>query len=210
MHQSRRSLPIVVMVVAACAGGCITPDPGPVSRFYQLQPAHPGGFKAADRKVAGICVGPVEIPSYIDHPQIVTRVGDHEIEYNETARWAEPLKKNISWALCENLATALGTRDVYPYTAGAASSSAVSVPVRIIRFELQQGGKALLEATWSVMARGPDGSGQTRHVRLEKVAAAAGLEHEVAAQSELLAQLSETIAEDVLRVMTMMMSREGE
>ena len=63
----------LVMLVGAAAAGCATSPP---SRFYLLTPiAQEGsasGASTTDQRIA-IGVGPVDLPDYLNRPQIVTR-----------------------------------------------------------------------------------------------------------------------------------------
>ena len=199
MNVGRTLLSITAGTLAVCATGCLMPKPGPVSRFYQLQPVPFEAASSALPRTTSIRLGPIEVSPYLDHPQMVTRVSKHEVLYDENRRWAEPLRRNISWALCENLTKALGTNGVYPFTAVSVPHDAVSVPVQITRLEKRQEGDVLLVATWSVITPESKQEPVVRHARISKPVAGQSMEYAIAAQSELLAELSRMIAEDVVR-----------
>ena len=55
-----------------------------------------------------IGVGPIEIPSYLDRPQIITRMRLHELMLNEHALWAEPLDKALARVIALNLGALTG------------------------------------------------------------------------------------------------------
>ncbi|MFW6242141.1 MAG: PqiC family protein, partial [Thermodesulfobacteriota bacterium] len=56
------------------------------TRFYLLTPQKTGPG-AAPTAGPSVGVGPVELPDYLDRPQILTRAGEHEIHFAEFDQW---------------------------------------------------------------------------------------------------------------------------
>ena len=90
------SVPSVVYsfgVVASLLTGCGRSIP---PRFYVLSPLPRGQQVSAPDKPLVIGIGPVELPPYLDRPQIVSRPDANRIALAEFDRWAEPLASSFS------------------------------------------------------------------------------------------------------------------
>jgi len=146
-------------VLSAClmAAGCsvLSPQPDP-SRFYILTPvAQSNGLAASSAATARnsqltIGIGPVEFPDYLRRLPVVTRVGPNRIELSDDKRWAEPLDKNFTRVLSENLATMLGTQRIEKYPWPLATKIDYQVEVDVQRFETTSDGQAQLIASWII------------------------------------------------------------
>src|SRR5512137_3062027 len=87
---------LVPVAVAICLAGCAT---SPTARFYTLTPISPQEAKVSSGAAVSpvsISIAPVEIPDYLDRPQIVTRDGLNELRLAEFDRWAGSLSDNIA------------------------------------------------------------------------------------------------------------------
>ncbi len=189
MRQSR-CIPVALfgLSLALCVG-CARTTP---SRFYLLSPTPPADVTlVAERLVVG--VGPVELASYLDRPQLVTRTGAHEIELSEFHRWAEPLQENVASVLVANLSQLLGTDEVLTYPWSRRVTPDWRVAVTITQLERTSEGAAVLAATWSVAPDGGDAQ-LTQRFRTELPCDGAGCQTAVAALSNALGDLSRAIA----------------
>jgi uncharacterized lipoprotein YmbA len=99
-----------------------------------------------------IGVGPVELPDYLDRPQIVSRTSQNELTLAEFDRWAEPLKDNFTQVLAENLAVLLPSQRVVVYPWRRATPVDYQLVVKVIRFDLTVGGDSVLNTRWSVLS----------------------------------------------------------
>jgi uncharacterized lipoprotein YmbA len=180
--------------------GCITPAPGPRSQFYQLQPIVEevsAGAEATDGPV--VHIGPVQVSEYLNQPQMVSRIGKHQVAYDELKRWAEPLNDNILWVLTKNIHDELPEARVVPFTGlpNLYKVTTLSVPIRISRMETRPDGTVLLQAGWMVIPQKTDVGATPVSVAFTKAAASGSTEDLVAAQSELIRELSERIVQDI-------------
>lgn len=180
--------------------GCITPAPGPRSQFYQLQPIAeevPAGAESRDGPV--VHIGPVSVSDYLNRPQMVSRIGEHQVAYDELRRWAEPLRDNILWVLTKNIHDALPAARVVPFTGlpNMYTVTTLSVPVRISRLETRSDGTVLLQAGWVVIPQESAIGATPASVAFTKTAASGRTEDIVAAQSELIRELSGKIVQDI-------------
>jgi len=97
-----------------------------------------------------IGINPVDLPGYLDRPQIMTMVGDNEFSISEFEMWAEPLKKNISRVIAQNLKN-LVRADIRSFPWIGSGQITHRLNLKIIRFEGCPGRDARLEANWSVI-----------------------------------------------------------
>jgi len=193
MSRSRRhQLAIVVALALGSACTMFAPRPDP-SRFFTLTPlAEPAGGTAV---LAGrtLGIGPIELPPYLDRPELVTRVGPNEVRSAAFDYWAGSLSKQLKTMLSQNLQALLGPASVETYPWYSPSRLDVIVEVDFLQLEPATDGLAHLRALWRVKAGDPNKVIASSEPDLSRPTAPdAG--SAVATLSELLAQLSGEIA----------------
>lgn len=178
---------VLLLLLAAC-GSTVQP------KYYLLTPAA-GDAAAGDQKPLQISVGPVTLPAYLDRSQIVTRRGATELELADGSRWAEPLQKNFSAVLAENMRQQLHQAAIVEYPTWDRTRVDYRVTVDVVRFDSDDNGDAVLIADWSIL------DGNRQPVLLQKrsryranVSATADYAEIVAALSDTVAQLGHDIA----------------
>ncbi len=197
----RTRLPLMRIVVLITASlwlaGCASSPP---ARFYTLNPLPPSEAKQSAPAAANpvsVSIAPVEIPDYLDRPQIVTRDGSNELRLAEFDRWGGSLSDNIGAVLAENLAQILGTDRVYAYPRMRAEKPDYSVTVRVLRLDCTPGDQVLLKAQW-VLSTGQDKKDiATRVATFTEKVGDNRYETMVAAVSRTLAQASREIAREI-------------
>jgi len=175
--------------------GCTS---SPRAKFYLLStPAteSPEANASADNRCLSIGVGPINIPDYLDRPQIVTRTTPNEISLAEYDRWSESLKDNITRVLAKNLSVLLCTKTimVFPWKGGTPLD--YRIEMRVLRLDGSLGGNVFLEASWIVLSG--DGKKMLFVKESNFTEATGGKDYNslVGAQSRALHQLSGEIAE---------------
>jgi uncharacterized lipoprotein YmbA len=173
--------------------GCGSTAP---SRFYLLQ-SHPSignALQAADPGPGAVIgVGPVEMPDYLNRPQMVTRINRQELKLSEFNRWAETLEKNFTRVLAGNLSELLSTDNVLVYPWAGTVKVERQVEVHVIQFDGRPGGDVLLKAHWSLT--GDDGKDLLLMKKSQFSAPAGqGYSEMVEAMNRVLAELSREIA----------------
>jgi uncharacterized lipoprotein YmbA len=106
------------------------------TRYYVLSPSpETSGTSRTALSSAGIGVGPIVIPGYLDRLQIVTRGANDEIEISTYHRWAEPLDSGIAETLADDLAAQIGNERiaVFPWRGGVARVLDYQVTVVVLR-----------------------------------------------------------------------------
>lgn len=192
---SRRRLGATLLLAAAALlllGACARTTP---IVYYQLTALAGGRTPATVLQPAAavIGIGPIQLPEYLNRPQIVTRQGANRLHLADSRRWAEPLADNIARVLRENLARALGDERVllYPWGKGAVDHQ---VAIEIVSFEAGDDGTVQLKATWSLKDRDGKVLLARRSTQQLTLKQPADYDRQVGALSEVLAGFSEEIA----------------
>jgi uncharacterized lipoprotein YmbA len=192
----------VALVLAMSQSACLFRARPDSFRYYTLATCTEPPVKSASGLIVGL--GPVTLPGYLSRPSLVTRVDDTQVRYAEGERWAEPLGKQFTRTLSENLSRAFGGARIvdYPWYPGAPID--VAVAVTVLAFEVDTARTATLTAGWSL--REP----RSRQVGYEGQSAivepAGGIPAEatgdvaVAALSRALARLSRELAVAIVTV----------
>ena len=142
-------------------------------------------------------VGPVSIPDMLDQSQIVTRTGANTLDVDEYNRWSGEFQSDIQRIIGENIAILLPTDQV------ALSQEIILLPVdfqvivNVREFDGSLGGVVTLNADWVVAGKGDDKSMIAKKSVLRENADGADYQAYVAAQSRLLAKLSQEIADEI-------------
>ncbi|HJV35585.1 PqiC family protein [Geomonas sp.] len=193
-HRLTRA--VIFLAVAIGLAGCAS---SPSARFYTLTPLSAQQAKQASpqAKPVSISIAPVELPDYLERPQIVTRDGQNEIDLAEYDRWAGSLSDNISAVLAENLVQLLNSDRVYVYPRLRTEKADYLVSMRILRLDCMPGNQVLLKAQWSVAA-GADGKDvATRISTVSERLTDKGYPTMVAAVGRTLEQVSREIAREI-------------
>lgn len=182
---------LIGLACAGCLGG------GPAPSFYTLSEASgpAAGTPIATLPELGLVVGPIEIPRYLDRPEIVTRDGANELVVADAHRWGGSLRNDILRVVADDLGRLLGTPRVTIYPNEPRFPASFRILLDIREFGAVQGQRVVLRVRWTI-ARIPDGSAAfVADSRFEQSVASASMADNVAAQSAALGTLIRQIAE---------------
>jgi uncharacterized protein len=186
----------VALVLAVTQSACLFQARPDSFRYYTLTSVTEPSGGSSGGLIVGL--GPVTLPGYLSRPSLVTRTNDTQVRYAERERWAEPLAKQFTRTLGEDLSRALGGARIIDYSWYPGTPIDVAVAVNVQAFEVDATGAATLNAGWTL--RDPL-SRQIRHegqsAIVEPVVATPGEakgDAAVAALSRALARLSSEIA----------------
>lgn len=189
---------LLATLSALAAPGCsgLFPRAVPAS-YYVLSPV--GGSGAMALPVA-LGVGPVQLPEFLDRPQIATRTGPNEVGYSETHRWAAPLQQGVLSVLALDLGARLGTDRVssFPFALGLGRD--YDVIVDFARLEASASGEVSLDALWRIRDVASGQELVARRSILTRPAPAADFAAQVGALSDALGELADQIAAAVREV----------
>ena len=188
--EARRTASLLPLLLAGCLGSSPVPD------YYTLSTAGGAatGAALAARPELGLAVGPVEIPRYVDRPELVTRVGSHGLVPWNEHRWGGSLRTDILDAVANDLGALLGTLHVAVYPTEARFHVDYRVLIDFLAFEGAPGSSVALRAVWT-LASGADGKAlAVEESGFEQPVGSPAWEDLVAAQREALGRLDREIA----------------
>jgi uncharacterized lipoprotein YmbA len=178
------------LLVASCAST-------PPSRFYTLDataatagPVTPGGGDGP----LSLAIGPVDLPRYLDRPQIVSRDGQNRLSIDEFNRWGGALDEEIHRVLGDRLAARLATERIYRYPSRIVAATDYRVAVEFYAFDGIRDGPVRLDAVWSLLDDATAEVREVRRVRYLDRADGADYAAYAAALGRLLARLADDIA----------------
>ena len=175
---------VTIALPIALAGCASKPE-----RFYTLDSAAASTTSALNVSVS---VGPVSIPAVVDTSSIMVSVGPSEVQPNDLARWASPLRESIAQAVAGDLSALLGTTRVSLAAYAWSSRPDYRVAIEVDRFESQVGEAATLDALW--MVRRNDKVVREGRTTIREQTQGTDMSALAAAHSRALARLSEDIA----------------
>ena len=183
MTLSRRT---ALFLLLAGTGACSSPPP----KVYTLtmMPGAPVGGRPDTASVAL-----VDIPKYLDRPQIVRRSGTVELGVDEFERWGEPLANMVQRVLADDLAARLPAESVVTTSRTLSGDEAMTIELALSRFDPDADGTVVLEAQWRVR-RKAGGRAKTETARITRRPADDSTAAEVRAMSDALAELADRIA----------------
>lgn len=141
------------ILVAVMAAACT-----PATRYYALSAAEPAAPLGGGSLPAGVvvAVGPVDLPDYVDRPQIVVRTGPHTLEQAVFDQWGGDLNDMVPRLLADDLGQRLPGAHMVDFPAAGDVPYDYRVPVNISQFDVSSSGEAVVAAHWQV--RGKPGS----------------------------------------------------
>jgi uncharacterized protein len=126
------------------------------ARFYTLEPLLLRDGPGSAATDATLAVGPVELPDYVDRPQIVTRTGANQLVISEFDRWGGSLENQITGSLVATLRERLAPQQiaVAPWRSASLSGGAsYRVAVSVSRFDGIPGKSVVLQARWELISQ---------------------------------------------------------
>lgn len=198
----RRQKEVRVALGLACTlamvTGCAVSDP---SRYYTLGSANDSGGaprRAMSDSQLTVGVGPVSIPGYLNRLQLVTRVGDDQVEVWPYDRWAEPVDSGIAQALANGIAAGLDSDRVTPFPWRGSVSRLIEyqVVVAVLRFDGSPGHDVTLDTRWRLVGKDAKELLFRRSTITER-ATGAGVPALVAAMNRAIGTLAQEIALEI-------------
>ncbi len=195
LRRSARAGLVWAVVASSLATGCLGTSPNP--RFYTLRALASSeeieGLEAGGT-LLGIGVGPIHLPRYLQRPQIVTRRGEHRLEYQELRRWGGTLESEILRVMGRNLSVLLGTDRVAVYPIQGAFPLSYRVRLDVEQFDGELAGEVRLRVRWVIGSVDGGDALAVGYSSLSQEAGSSRWEDLVRTHGELLATLSREIA----------------
>jgi uncharacterized lipoprotein YmbA len=186
----------MVFLIAACSTT-------PAVRYYTLNPfseMQPDVSQAVSGDTLAIGVGPVELPKFLDRPQIVTRISQHRVEVSEFHRWAGSFSEDFLRVLAKNISMLLPADRVAAYPWTDQFSPSFRIPLTVEQFDGQFGGDVVLNVIWSVWHQKDTNEPVIKHTLIKEPVSHEDYDALVEAQSRAIAALSRAIVDEINRV----------
>lgn len=122
------------------------------SKFYVLtsMPESTDSMPEFANDPPNVGVPMVEIPKFLDRPQITFRLNNNEVQFNEFARWAEPLGDGFTRVLRENLTLLMGSGKVAAFPYMQPFPRQMTLTVVVTDFAASADGKAQLSVIYRI------------------------------------------------------------
>jgi uncharacterized lipoprotein YmbA len=184
------------ILLSAFLCGCGSSAP---ARFYALSPvmgnATPGKNSAVPTPFT-VGVGPVEIPDFLERPNIVTRNGENGLEIAEYDRWAGSLKQDITRTLIQDLSAFLPPGVSVLFWKRSIPMDC-RVTVEVTRLDVIPGRTVLLRGQWAIFGREPKVPLTMRSGAFTEHLAGTDYSTAVTGIGKAVGQMSEAIAADI-------------
>ncbi len=145
---------ISLFVAAATLTGCSVITPSQPTQFYVLNTAEASlasGHNIVVPDSFQLGVGPIQIPGYVDRPQIVTLGKGNRLNVADLDHWAEPVQDNVERILVSNISKLISSHQVFSYPATFQPNlESLQVSVEISEMIQTETGLARLVASWNV------------------------------------------------------------
>ena len=186
---------LLVLLALLTFGGCSFGQ-GQTTRYYILTSLTPASTAAAPLRGRDLAVGvgPVQLPQYVNRPQIVTGRTSHELQQASFEQWAEPLRDNFVRVLAENLSVLLATDRVAVFPWKGPMPVAYQVIVEVTHFLGEVGGETSLVALWSIVGNNGRDVLVSQKSSFREPTGQDGYEAVAAALSRTVAALSREVA----------------
>jgi ABC-type transport auxiliary lipoprotein component len=127
MNSTGPGLHAIAFLLTLVAGGCAGSSP---PNLYTLSPVGTAGAeRSPEVPPAVIAIGSVNLPDYLDRPQIVTRQSAYELQLAPDDRWAAPLYDMVPRVLVEDIAQRLPADRIVSFPEAASPASIIASPV---------------------------------------------------------------------------------
>ncbi|OGP62308.1 MAG: hypothetical protein A2169_06575 [Deltaproteobacteria bacterium RBG_13_47_9] len=186
---------IAVFLIFLTACGTTRP-----SKFYtlnSLQTLETVKQVASEEKKMSVAIGPVEIPDYLDRPQIAVRSSQNELTVNEYERWAGSLRDDITRVLVENLSILLGGDRVSVFPLRPGFQSDYRIRVNLTRFDIMPDDIVSMRAEWAILDKNGVIAFTMRETNFDEHIEGRSYSDKIAALSRALTGLSKDIADGI-------------
>jgi uncharacterized lipoprotein YmbA len=174
-------------IILAALAGCTSPDP----ILYTLRPV-PGEVQHGRGRI--VLLRRPGLPRYLDRTSIITEMPGYRVETASGDRWAEPIGGMFTRVLVQDLNQRLPDCTVIGEQGALSLSPDVSIDLEVQDFGPDGNGSVVLQAQLGIERSGRNHGPQVRAVRFSVRPTSPGTAGVVAAMSDVLGQLADTIA----------------
>jgi uncharacterized lipoprotein YmbA len=188
---------VAIFIVLILLGGCARSQPANYYILRSLQNPGPEAGAVGTQQAPAIGVGPVKIPAYLDRPQMATRSTPDSLKFAEFDKWAEPLEKNLTRVIADNLSVLVPSGHICIYPWASSMQVQYQITLEIIHLEKMPDGHVMLDASWNILGNGGEKLLVMKRSKLIMPVESAGFEAIASAESRAVEALSREIAAEV-------------
>ncbi len=183
---------ILALLSSACSiGGNTRP-----SQFFVLDTAIEQAI-SNDLSTLQIGIGPIAIPGYINRPQIVTKTNSAEVQFDEFARWAEPIDAMFTRTLAQNIKVLISSQNIYSHPWTKLVNLDYRISAKVIKFENDIQGDALLIVHWGIIDESNTTDYRVIHSEFTAKSNSTSYSARVSALNDTLAQFAQEIINNI-------------
>jgi len=176
---------VPLLALVGCWGGSVS--------YYSLQPSAESARYVASERGPVVEVRKIRFPSYLNNPQMVTRLNGGEMAIDESHRWVEDLGVNFQRVFIQDLAARLNSSSVFVSGYSDETPHRI-VQVEVTRFDVDRAGNATLNAHYTISAPGSSKGAASVVSVLEGESDGKGPRNRVEALSTLVDRLAGEVA----------------
>ncbi|MBW2563628.1 MAG: membrane integrity-associated transporter subunit PqiC [Deltaproteobacteria bacterium] len=194
---------LVICLLVLTIAGCRSSTP-PVE-FYTLA-SLPGMEMESHEQSAvrdiTIGIGPVQLPQFLNRPQIVIRSGPNKLTVSEFHRWGGYFDQDFLRVLAQDISILMPTNRVVEFPWQDRANPDYRIEFNVQQFDGQPGNSVLLNATWTIKGQKGMEALYARRSIIKQPVSGNDYEALVAAHSQALATLSREIAAAIKNIST--------
>lgn len=193
---------LALCAAAALFAGCsvLAPQPDRTRFFVLTASAPPAEAVSPSPGALALGLGPIDLPSYLGHLEVVTRAAPNRIDLSPSDRWAESFDDNVREVLTRDLGARLPGAHIVSFPWYPTTPLDYEIAVRFERFERVGANSTELDAHWTIRDGKTRRTLATRAARFATAVPDGAMESAAAALSADLAGLAGQIATTVAQL----------
>jgi uncharacterized lipoprotein YmbA len=189
--MTRLAVALACLSVSGCSLGR-----SPLATTWVLDPVAARTASVARAQAGVLSVEKVRVPDWLDRTQFVMRGKDGSLEFDEQARWGEPLGRGLQRVMTENLASLLIDRRVAAAPTPPRDAIAIRLNLDFVEAARRSDGDVRVAVRWEFQAA--DGKSLRRGFSTSQITIAKpGAAGTVAALNEALFKIAAELSEVV-------------
>jgi uncharacterized lipoprotein YmbA len=203
----RRQWIFVLILTGSFLSGCIGTTPV-TPKFYVLTPTQyetslvNTGEQTGSQtsKMVSLEIISLDLPQYLEKPQIMTRTSRNQLEMAEYHQWGGNLRKNMIRVIVQNMSRLLSTPHVAMPPLRSSAPPDFRIEVEVMRFEADQTGQVMFSAQWRLFRGKERDALATQMIDLESLAPDSPLNMElmVSAMADVLGDFCLVMGKEIL------------
>lgn len=186
---------LAVALACLSLGGCAL-GRSPIATTWVLDPVAARTPSEPPSEAGVLSVEKVRVPDWLDRSQFVVRGKDGSLEFDDRARWGEPLGRGLQRVMTENLASLLTDRRIVAAPTPPRDLIALRLNLDFVEAARQTDGELSVAVRWEFQAA--DGKSLRRGLSTTHIPAAKpGAAGTVAALNEALFKIATELSEVV-------------